>query len=507
MKTRTQNSFRNVAFGLGSQGIELILKFIGRSIFIKYLAIEYLGVNGLFGELLTMFSLAELGIGTAIGFELYQPLREGNTKRIAALMKLYQKTYIGIGIFIAIVGLALVPFLNTIVKDPGAVQDDLLFIYLFYLFNVVITYFYSYKSTLLVCDQKNYIVQTVKEISNTIRTIFQVAALVAFRNFYLYLAVESVCIFANNFIVSLIVDKTYRYVKRQRNEETLDKTSIKAIITNIKALSITKVNTILVNSTDNMLMSMICGIAKTGLYSNYVMFTTIINTVLSQLFGNLYPSIGNLNAEGDVDKSKFVFRSINLLSFWLYSFASIGVFVLINDVITVWIGEQYLLSTITVIVIAANIYIKGMQNSVWIFKDAYGLFRYGQYMTFVTAFLNIGLSIWFGRLWGIVGILLATAVARLATNVWYDSFMLFKHGFRSSVTRYYVEYIGYGVLAILTTAVTYLAVGFIQATGFWGLVFKFIATCIIPNVVYFFVFFKTQRFAYVKDRVLSVVRK
>lgn len=507
MKTRTQNSFRNVAFSIGSQAIELILKFIGRSIFIKYLAVEYLGVNGLFGEILTMLSLAELGIGSAIGFELYKPLRENNTKRIAALMKLYQKAYLVIGIFVTVVGLALVPFLNVIVKNPGPVKDDLIFIYLFYLFNVVITYFYSYKSTLLVSDQKNYIVQTVKEITNIVRTIFQVLVLVVLRNFYLYLAVESICIFANNFIVSAIVDRKYKYVKQQKNEEQLDKKSIKNIFTNIKALSITKISTILVNSTDNMLMSMICGIAKTGLYSNYVMFTNIINTLLGQIFGNLYPSIGNLNAEGDKEKSKFVFNAINLLDFWLYSFASIGVFVLINDVITVWIGEKYLLSTITVVIIATNIYIRGMHNIVWTFKDSYGLFIYGQYMTLVTAILNIGLSIWFGKLWGIAGILIATAVSRLITNVWYDPFMLFKHGFKSSVIRYYFEYICYGFLMIITTAATYFAVGLVEATGFGGLVLRFIITCIVPNLIYFLIFFKTKRFEYIKDRFYSIIKK
>lgn len=507
MKTRTQNSFRNVAFSLGSQGIELILKFVGRSIFIKFLAVEYLGVNGLFGEILTMLSLAELGIGSAIGFELYKPLREGNKKRIAALMKLYQKAYIIIGICVGAVGLILVPFLKYIVKDPGPVKDDLIFIYLFYLFNVVITYFYSYKSTLLVSDQKNYIVQTVKEISNITRTVFQILVLVVFKSFYLYLAVESICIFANNFIVSLIVDKKYKYVKQQKNEEKLDKKSIKTIFINIKALSITKVSTILVNSTDNMLMSMICGIAKTGLYSNYVMFTNIIYTILAQIFSNLYPSIGNLNAEGDKERSKYVFNAINLFDFWLYSFASIGVFVIINDIIYVWIGRKFLLSTAVVIIIAINIYIKGMMNSVWIFKDTYGLFRFGQYMTIVTALLNIGFSILFGKLWGIFGILLATSVSRIITNVWYDPFMLFKHGFNSSVFKYYLQYLGYAILTVFTAGLTYFLGSFISVTNIGTLLIKFLIVVIVPNLIYFLVFFKTKRFEYVKDRIMSVIKK
>lgn len=512
METRTQKSFRNIIFGLGSQGVELILKFIGRTVFIRFLAVEYLGVNGLFGEILTMLSLAELGIGGAIGVELYKPLREGNTKRIAALMKLYKKAYAVIGVSVGAVGLILIPFLNLIVKDPGPVKDDLIFIYLFYLFNTVITYFYSYKSTVLVSDQKNYIVQTVKEICNIVRTVFQTVMLIVFRNFspynfYLYLAVESVCIFANNFVISLIVDKKYKYIKEQKNEEKLEKKDLKKIFKNIKALSLTKISTILVNSTDNTLMSMICGIAQTGLYSNYVMFTNIINTVLAQIFSNLYPSVGNLNAEGNKIKSKNVFDGINLLNFWLYSIAGIGVFVMINDVIRVWAGEEYLLSFAVVAVIAINIYTKGMLGSVWIFKDTYGLFRYGQYMNLITAALNIGLSIWFGKLWGIAGILLATAVSRLVTNVWYDPLMLFKHGFEASVKRYFFEYIGYGVLMIVVGCLTYMTAGLINVTGLFTLLAKLAATAVMPNIIYFLLFFKTKRFGYVKERVLSLFKR
>ena len=507
MKTRTQNSFINASFGLLSQGVELILKVIGRTVFIKFLAVEYLGVNGLFGEILTMLSLAELGIGSAIGYELYKPLREGNTKRIAALMKLYQKAYVIIGISVGVVGATLIPFLRFIVKDPGAVKDELIFIYCFYLFNTVISYFYSYKGTLLTADQKNFMVQTIKEICNILRTVFQVVVLVIWRNFYIYLAVESFFIFANNVVVSRVVDKKYKYLKTQKNEEKIDKKSIKQIFINVKALSISKICTILVNSSDNTIMSAVCGIIKTGFYSNYVMFTNIIETVLRQLFTSFYPSVGNLNAEGDTEKSHFVFRGINLLNFWLYSFSAIGIFVLINDVITVWIGKSYLLSFAVPIIIAVNIYIRGMLNTVWVFKDSYGLFKYGQYMNIVTASLNIGLSIWFGKLWGVFGILFATAISRILTNVWYDPWMLYKYGFKMSVVKYVSVFTGFGILALITAIITYYLSGLVPVINVFMLIVKFVLVCIIPNVIYFLVFFKTKRFNYVKERVLSIIKR
>ncbi|MCQ2450496.1 MAG: oligosaccharide flippase family protein [Clostridia bacterium] len=525
-KTRTQKSMRNVVFGLGGQAVELILKVVGRTIFIKFLAVEYLGVNGLFGEILTVLSLAELGIGSALGFALYKPLRENDKGKITALMDLYRKSYTIIGIVVAVAGAILIPFLKFIVKDPGPVKDDLIYIYLFYLFNTSITYFYSYKSQLLVSDQKNYIVQTVKEICNISRTVFQVVALVLWHKtalgFYLYLAVESFFIFLNNFIVSKYVDKKYLYLKSEKGKDKLDKKSITKIAKDVKALFITKVSTILVNSTDNTIISAICSIAITGLYSNYVMFTTLISTILSQMFGNLYPSVGNLNAEGDKKHSYEVFSGINLMAFWFFSFGSIGVFVLINDVIKIWIGEKYLLSNIIVVIIAVNLFVKGMHNTIWIFKDSYGLFVYGQYMTFFTAILNIVLSILFGKIfmtcfdgvwgataneWGVFGILLATATSRFLTNMWYDPLILFKRGFAMSVWLFFRDYISYFLLAIIVALVTYKISGLVEVNNILDLLIKFAITCLVPNIIYFIIFFKTKPFIYVKKQFSSLISR
>ena len=506
-KTRTQKSMTNIIFSLGSQGVELILKVVGRTIFIRYLAIEYLGVNGLFGEILTVLSLAELGIGSALGYALYKPLREDNKNRIAALMDLYRKAYTIIGISVAVIGALLIPFLDYIVKDPGKVSGELKYIYLFYLFNTSITYFYSYKGSLLTADQKNYMVQTIREVSNITRTALQIVVLVIWKNFYLYLAVESLCIFANNYFVSKFVDKKYRYLKTLRGKEKLDKASIKQIIKNIKALFLTKISTILVNSTDNTIISSICGIVVTGLYSNYVMFTTLINTVLSQLFSALYPSIGNLNAEGDKEHSHLVFNGMTLIGFWAYSLAAIGVFVMINDLLTVWIGKSFLLSSAIVVIISINVYMRGFHNGIWLFKDSFGLFVYGQYMTLATALLNIGFSILLGLKWGIFGILLATAVSRLLTNIWYDPWMLFKHGFNRSVIPFYFESVGYFVLLIAVGLITYKVAGLVTVTGWISLFKKFLITLALPNVIYLLLFFKTKRFGYVLERLLSLFKK
>lgn len=501
MKTRTQNSVRNIIFGLGSQGIEVLLKFVGRTVFIYCLSAVYLGVNGLFSEILTMLSLAELGVGSAIVYAMYKPLQENDEEKIAALMALYGKAYIAIGIFVAVLGSALIPFLKYIIKDAGELKSQITNIYLFYLFNTAISYFFSYKSSLLIADQKNYIVQTVKEFCAIGRTIFQCIVLLVYRNFYLYLLVESIFIVANNVWVSIYVDQKYKYLKEKRNSTGLDFATKNSLWVNIRALVLVKISTILVNSTDNTIITIFGGIVEVGLYSNYSMFITMFTTVLNQIFSNISASVGNLNAEGDREKSKLVFDAIHMTNFWLFSWIAIGYAILINPIISVWIGNTYLLPKSIVYIIAVNFYIKGMQNAVWVFKDTYGLFKYGKYMTFGTALLNLFLSVVWGKRFGLIGILGATAVSRIMTNVWYDPYALFKHGFGKSVFSYYCEYGFYGSLSIIAYGVTYWFCTKVPFEGIASVGAQFVIACITPNLIYFVVLGRTQGFAFLKEKI------
>ena len=127
-----------------SQGISLILNFLVRTVFVIYLNEEYLGTNGLFSNILSILSLAELGFGTAMVYNMYKPLVNNDQRKIKALMKLYAKVYTIIGIIVAIIGIGLMPFLDYIIKDTSGIEN-LKFIYLIFLIDCVCSYFFAYK--------------------------------------------------------------------------------------------------------------------------------------------------------------------------------------------------------------------------------------------------------------------------------------------------------------------------------------------------------------------------
>lgn len=107
-KTRTDYSMLNIIAGMGGYAVNLIMGVICRMIFTRTLAADYLGINGLFTNILTMLSLAELGIGSAIGYALYKPLANDDKPKIASLMKFYARCYYVIGAVVAVLGIGLI---------------------------------------------------------------------------------------------------------------------------------------------------------------------------------------------------------------------------------------------------------------------------------------------------------------------------------------------------------------------------------------------------------------
>lgn len=505
---RTQYSIKNIFFGLSGQIVDTLLRFVGRTIFIKYLEVEYLGINGLFSEILTVLSLAELGIGSAIVYALYKPLSQNDTEKISSLMKFYKKCYIYIGIIVAIVGVAFLPFLDIIVKKPENISLNLNIIYGIFLFDTSISYFFSYKTSLLNADQKNYILQILKIVGTFVKTILQITVIVLTQNFYIYLTIQIAITLANNIYASIYVDKKYPYLKN-KNAKKLDKKTFKELVVNVRSLVVIRISSILVNSTDNLIISSFKGLKAVGLLSNYTLIVQVFETLLSQIFNSLTGSIGNLNAEGDTNKSEKFFKVLNLMNFWLYGFITVSIVVLGNDVIYIWLGDEYLLPKSIVVILACNFYVKGMQNAVWNYKNTYGLFKYGRYLLVMTAIINLVLSLFLGNIIGIAGVLVATSISRLCTNVWYEPYAVYKYGLKSKVIDYYKSYIKYAIVVFIVTVATYYSANLLSLFGvdnMWLItLYKCVCVLIIPNILILFTVYKTEEYNYLKNKIKYLV--
>lgn len=508
-KSRVEYSILNIATGMGGYIVNTILGFICRMVFVRCLDADYLGVGGLFTNVLSMLSLAELGIGSAVVYALYKPLAENDERKIASLVEFYGKAYKAIGIFIAVMGLALMPFLNVIIRDAPDIKESIYLLYLIYLFNTASTYFFSYRSSLIIAAQQNYIVMGLSYIITIIQSIVQMIYLLITREYIGYLIIQTIGTFVYNVLISHIAVKKFPYIKG-KDIQPLKDDERKSLFRDIKDLTVYKLSGLLVNSTDNIITTFFNGLEITGLASNYTLLTTTLNSLLNQVFNGLTASIGNYNVTETKERQYEMFKFLNMMNFWIFSWASIGILFVSSDLVKLCFGKKYVLGIEIPFVIALNFYTVGMQNAVWTFKQTLGLFKYGKYAQIFTALINIVFSVLLGYKNGLFGILLATFIARLFTNLWYDPYVVYKHGFFRKPIEYLVKYFKYLILMIITSVICGFFCSIINTNLIFSIIIKCFICSIIPNLLYIILFYKKSEFIYLIDlmkKVINIIKK
>ena len=505
-RSRTEYSILNILTGMGGYFLNTVLGFVCRMVFVQCLSADYLGVNGLFTNILSMLSLAELGVGSAIGYALYKPLAQNDEEKIASLMKLYGKAYRTIGLLIGLVGLALMPFLNVIIQEHPAIRESIHLLYVLNLFNTAITYFFSYRSSLLIAAQRNYIVGGISYLISIVQSVLQMVYLLAFRDYLGYLLIQTVGTFLYNIIVSRIAVRYYPCIRRS-DAKPLPKDEQRTLFANIRDLMIYKVSGLLVNSTDNILITFFSGLATTGIASNYTLLVNTLNSLLGQLFNGLTASIGNHNASESVEKRYEMFRFLNMMNFWLFGWASLGIFFCSGDLVELCFGAEYVLPLQIPLVMAVNFYTVGMMNAVWTYKHTLGLFRYGRFLQILTGILNITFSVLLGTWFGLFGILLATVFSRACTSLWFDPYAVYRHGFGKSPMEYLTIYLRY--LAILLAAAALCRLSFLMVGGSLLLrtLAKIVLCSLVTNLVFLAAFWRTSEFAKLKGILKQILNK
>lgn len=503
-KSRTEYSILNISAGVGGYVLSIILSLINRMIFTRCFPQAYLGISGLFSNILSMLSLAELGISGAIIYALYKPIAIDDREKIAALVQLFGKAYYIIGTVIAAGGLALLPFLKLIIGNQPEIHESIYLIYVIYLFNTASSYLFSYRSTLLVAAQKNYLVTGLNYIILCIQSIIQAAFILVTHNYIGYLLIQAAFTLIYNVWISHVAVKHYPYIKK-KHVSGLKKEERRALFKNVKDLMYYKVSGVLVNGTDNIIITFFSGLSVTGMASNYTLLINTLNTLLAQVFNGLSASIGNYNAIEAKQKRYELFNFMNLMNFWIFGWGMLGIIFCSSDIVCLCFGKEYVLPLEIPIILAVNFYTVGMMNAIWTYKHTLGLFRYGRFLQIITGILNIVLSVVLGKKLGLFGILAATLIARAMTNLWYDPYAVFKHGFGKSPLHYLKKYL-YFIFVLLIAAIScYYSTRFINGKSIISSVLKILICSLNINVVFLIAFYRWSEFGILKKIAGNVV--
>ena len=370
---RIENSAKNIKFALLMQIVHVFGQFISRTVIIMVLSVEYVGLSGLFSNVLSMLSLAELGIGEAIVFSLYGPIARGDIREINSIMKFYQKIYIGVGLFIIVAGVSLTPFIDHLIKD---VPDIPYFhtIYVMYVVNSAMSYFFSYKATFIRANQSNYIVTVNEEVFNIVSIIIRSVLLILTKDYLMFMGLGIVILFIQNVNITRIANKKYPYLKEKSHDKIPEET-FSQIKKNTAAMVLHKVGTIIVFATDNVIISKFLGLVSVGIYSNYYTLTSAFTSFINKFFTSISASVGNLAVTESVEKQEKTLFQVLFINFWLYTFGSCGLFALLNPFIgNIWLGQEYTFGMVIVFLIVFKNYLTGMRKSAQTFKNAKGLY-------------------------------------------------------------------------------------------------------------------------------------
>ena len=291
-KSRTEFATLNTSIALALQPFQVILGFVNRTVFVNILGITYLGLSNYLSSLVSILSLAELGVAGAISYALYAPLVREEHGKVNAFMILFKKLYRIIGVSIFILGAILSLFLPSLIKDY-TINEEVYWIYFLFVFNAGSSYFFSYKRTLLYVDQRNYVMTLIDFGLNTAKVLLQIAVIVLTHNYIFYLLISIIMNVTGNIVMSLMVDRLYDYLYNEEispiNQEEREK-----FIRNIKGNIIGSIGETVVFQTDSILMAKFISLATIGIYGNYTYVLVYVSMILNTDINTVVSSIGNL---------------------------------------------------------------------------------------------------------------------------------------------------------------------------------------------------------------------
>lgn len=484
--TRTQNSIFNFITGVGGQVLTTAMEFVVRTVFISTLGKTMLGINGLFSNILTMLSLAELGVGNAILFKLYDPIARNDQRRISVLMKFYKKMYFCIGLVITAISIVFIPFLPYLIKDYqsyASLQLSLTFIYLLFVSRTVSSYFFlAYKSAIIKADQKEYVLNIISYAFTIATAVFRIVAMYIFPSFEVYMIISIVFTILQNIAYAWKANQMFPFLKRKETE-TLSKEEQRNVFKDCGALMIYRLNGVVLTGTDNIIISTFLGLDTLGVYTNYYLFYKTIKNVFSKTFGAVAHSLGNLHATSQAKHEYDVFERLNLITAILAGTGFIGIAVVGDEFIKAWIGSSWMFKEPVAFLLGLEIYTLAYRELMTKYRNSMGLFRQAKYRPLAGMVINLVVSLILVQYWGVCGVAAGTIIADWTTFMWFDPIIIHKYGFGDAklVKRYFLKFLKYFAATLIVFAIDSLLCRYIVTSHNWLNVILHAAICVLTE--------------------------
>lgn len=453
-------SIKNVAVSIFFRLFLFIGSFLVRRFLIQFIGNDINGIDSLYTSIIGVLAVAELGIGDAIIFCMYKPIVEGRTDRVGALYGLFQRAYRIVGLFIAVAGCAVMPFLPQLAKGYSTAGVNLYVTFGLMLVSVTMSYMFSADSSLMNAYRDNYITTTISSGGQLFQQIIQIVVLIRTRSFECYLLCRILSISAQWIITKRITRKRYAPVLSARSAK-IDKETKKEVIQKVKATFMHQIGNVLVNTIDSIIISAFIGVAILGKYTNYTTIVSAMLSVLSLFFQPLSSSIGHLFVQ-DKTLCKRYYHFFYTFNYILGCVFFLGYYSIIDDLIFFLFGDGLAVSRSISFVITVNYFIQYMRQATMVFRNATGTFYYDRWKPLFEGLSNLVLSIIFVKIFqsiagddfAVVGVIVATIITNLLICHVVEPYVLHRYAFEVSTKRFWLK--NYGYIALFVVMLTLL---------------------------------------------------
>lgn len=506
-ESRVKKSLLNARVNLIFYFLTLVLSFFSRKIFLDTLGADFVGLTGTLQNLLGFLNLAELGIGSAIGYVLYKPLFDHDEAKINEIISVFGYLYRWIGFIILGAGLVLACFLPMIFPNTQFEMGIIFFAYFAFLASSLIGYFANYKQTLLGADQKNYVVTAYFQTATIIKTLIQMASAYYTGSYYLWVAIELAFGIIYSFILNWKINQVYPWL---HSEVRLGKQLFKKypeVMKYTKQLFVHKIGGFTQWQTTPFLIYAFVSLQTVAYYGNYTIIVNKIDGFISNFLGSTGAGVGNLIAEGNRSKEIRVFWELLGVRFFVSGIVMFSIFMLIEPFITLWLGAEYILSRTVLIIILINFFLNLTRGATDQFLYGHGLF-YDTWSPVVEAFIYIIVAIIGGHFWGLEGVLLGATVSLTVVIGCWKPYFLFTKGFKIPVIKYWGGWSKYILLIFLSGGLAYYLISLIPLTPYGGwlswIVYAIVTTVIMIIVELTFLLLFTRG---MRDFVRRIIKK
>lgn len=476
----------NSGLSVANLFITNILQFVYRTVLVYILGVQYAGISGLCMNVIGIFALSELGISWAISFYLYKPLKENNTVEVAGIVFFLKKLYRCIGIFILLSGVAVIPFLDRIIKDGNDIPY-LSLIFTLFLCNTAVSYlFFSYYQILANADRKNFVLFAPQTIGNILMVCGQIAAIYLFHSFVVAVVIMVVSTISINYIIRLKVLRLYPYLNEHSNTKLNDKLKHQ-IVKYIKSTMLYKISLTVMTSSTGVIISHYIGLVILGIYANNMLIVDTIRSLILSLINPMTAVVGEIASGTTAEEKEVAYKRLNFLMNWICYFCAISLYCLLTPFITLWIGPENTLSPGIVTLISLYFYIEFIISFSTKFRDACGLNNIGKFRPLLTAVCNVVLAILLVQRLELTGIILALLISRLATMTWFEPWIVHKYVLNKPVGKYYLSLLGNLIFTIIIAAGISYLINLIWQRDVVTFIAAMLICLIVPNALFYLV--------------------